>query len=140
MNQVNDLHNLIINDLKIAGKASPYPADANEPDPRYKSYGVRSQGKKEILAAHGQSIRALPLDKQIELATLLIHSKFGEQQAVGLFILEKFPHYFSPDRFQALDALVRCLHGWSKVDAFSGSLLRDILFQHSQEFSELVRT
>ena len=140
MNQVNDLHNLIINDLKIAGKASPYPADANEPDPCYKSYGMRSQGKKAIFAAHRQSIRALPLDQQIELATLLIHSKFGEQQAVGLFILVKFPHYFSPDRFQALDALVRCLHGWSKVDAFSGSLLRDILFQHSQEFSELVRT
>jgi len=140
MNQINDLHKLIRNDLEIAGKASSYPADANEPDPRYKSYGVRSQGKKEILAAHRQSIRALSVDQQIELATVLIHSRFGEQQSVGLFILEKFPHYFSPNRFQELDALVRSLHGWSKVDAFSGSLLRDILFQHSQEFSELVRT
>ena len=140
MNQINDLHKLIRNDLEIAGKASSYPADANEPDPRYKSYGMRSQGKKAIFATHRQSIRGLPVDQQIELATRLIHSGFGEQQSVGLFILEKFPHYFSPNRFDELDALVRCLHVWSKVDAFSGSLLRDILFQHSQEFSELVRT
>jgi len=140
MTQLTTLHNHIITDLETAGKASPYSADANEPDPRYLSYGVRSQGKKAIFATHRQSIRGLPVDQQIELATRLIHSGFGEQQSVGLFILEKFPHYFSPNRFDELDALVRCLHVWSKVDAFSGSLLRDILFQHSQEFSELVRT
>lgn len=140
MTQLTTLHNLIVNDLQTAGKSSPYSADANEPDPCYRSYGVRAQGKKEIFATYRQSIRGLPVDQQIELATRLIHSKFGEQQSIGLLILEKFPHYFSPARFQELDVLVRSLHGWSKVDAFTGSLLRDILFQHPQEFLELVRT
>jgi len=31
------LYNLIIQDLEAAGKQSPYLADANETDPRYKS-------------------------------------------------------------------------------------------------------
>lgn len=140
MNQVTDLHNLIVEDLEIAGKSSPYPADANEPDPRYKSYGVRAPAKKKIFAAHRSAIRTLSLQKQVELASLLIQSEFGEQQDIGLFILQKYPHYFSPERFPYLDNLVRCLHGWSKVDAFTGSLLRDVLFQHPREFKELVRT
>lgn len=140
MSQVTDLLNLIVADLEMAGKASPYSADANEPDPRYKSYGVRANGKKKIFATHRQAIRALLPEQQIELAQHLIQSKFGEQQSIGLFILEKLASYYSPPRFQELDHLVRCLHGWSKVDAFTGSLFRDVLFQHPTEFTELVRT
>lgn len=139
MSQVTDLHNLIMHDLETAGQSSPYSADANEPDPRYKSYGVRAPGKKKIFATHRRAIRALSLPHQIDLATLLIQSEFGEQQDIGLFILQKFPDYFSPDRFQELDNLVRCLHGWSKIDGFTGSLLRDVLFRHPYEFSKLVR-
>ena len=139
MNQVTDLHKLIIADLELAGKSSLYSADANEPDPRYKSYGVRAQAKKEIFATHRQSIRALPRNQQVMLATALIQSGFGEQQDMGLFVLQKAPHYFSPERFSELDNLVRCLHGWSKVDGFTGSLLRDVLFRHPQEFLDVVR-
>lgn len=139
MSQVPDLYDLIVAELEAAGLASPYPADANEPDPRYKSYGVRAPAKKKIFASHRRAIRTLSRQQQVELATTLIQSEVGEQQEIGLFILQKFPDYFDPTRFQELDNLVQHLHGWSKVDAFTGSLLRDVLFQHPNEFSDLVR-
>jgi len=140
MTQVNALYTSIVKDLEKAGKQSPYPADANETDPRYKSYGVRATGKKELISTHRKAIRALSQTEQIKLATKLIKSKYGEQQSIGLFILEGFTDYYAPDKFKELDALVRCIHGWSKVDSFTGSLLRDVLFNHPDDFVELVRT
>lgn len=140
MSQLETVYDQIIDALEVSGEASPYPADANEPDPRYKSYGVRANEKKQIFAAHRQMIRALSQAEQIALATRLIQSEFGEQQHIGLFILEKHTAYFTPDRFDQLDALVRHLRGWSKVDSFTGSLLRDVLLQHPDSFLPLVRT
>jgi 3-methyladenine DNA glycosylase AlkD len=139
MNPIDPLYTQIVHDLEQAGQASLYTADANEPDPRYQSYGVRAAGKKKIFATHRAAIRALPQAEQIALATRLIQSRFGEQQSIGLSILEKFTSNFTPDRFSELDTLVRCLHGWSKVDSFTGSLLRDVLFQHPDEMKKLVR-
>ncbi len=135
-----NLYNSIVHDLETAGAKSPYPADANEPDPRYKSYGVRANGKKDIIALHKTAIRALAQKQQTDLAKKLVHSKYGEQQSVALFIFESFPDYFTPDRFEELDTLIRCIHGWSKVDSFTGSLLRAILFNHPKEMMKLVRT
>ncbi len=140
MDQIISFQHAIIKDLETAGRASPYTADANEPDPRYKSYGVRAKETKAIFTKHRPTIRSLPPDQQIDLAKTLIRSKFGEQQSIALFILQKHTSYFSPSRFAELDSLIRCLHGWSKIDAFTGSLLRDILWQHPAEFSELVRS
>ena len=140
MNQVTDLYNKIVRDLEVAGKASAYPADANEPDPQYKSYGVRADSKKEIIGTHRKAIRELDESQQILLANYLIRSGYGEQQSVGLFILEPFASYFSPSRFDELDALIRCLRGWSKVDAFTGSLLRDVLLQYPDELMNLARS
>ncbi len=139
MNQINRIYNLIVEDLEIAGRASLYVADANEPDGRYKSYGVRAKGKKEIITKYKKQIRALPQVEQIKLATILIQSRFGEQQSIGLFILEQFPNYFSPENFAQLDMLIRCIHGWSKVDSFTGTLLRDILFLYPTDFIQLVK-
>ena len=140
MNQVIDLYNKIVRDLEVAGKASAYLADANEPDPQYNSYGVRADGKKKIISAHRKAIRNLGQSQQIQLAKILIQSRFGEQQSIGLVILVPFASYFSPPRFDELDSLIRCLHGWSKVDSFTGSLLCDVLFQFPDEFMNLVRT
>jgi len=140
MNQVIDLYHKIVLDLEAAGKASAYLADANEPDPQYKSYGVRAKGKKEIIGTYRKAIRKLEESQQIQLSKYLIQSGFGEQQSIGLFILEPFASYFSASRFDELDALMRGLHGWSKVDAFTGSLLRDVLLQYPDEFMNLVRT
>ncbi len=134
-----ELYQAIVRDLEVAGAASLYKADANEPDPRYKSYGVRAAGKKQIFATHRKVIRALPRAEQIALAEHLIQSEYGEQQEIGLFILEKFAAYYTPERFDELDALIRCLRGWSKVDSFTGSLLRDVLFAHPAEMMALVR-
>jgi len=130
----------IVQELERLGEASPYTADANEPDPRYLSYGVRSPEKKRVWRAHKTAVRNLSPSEQIELATRLIQSRYGEQQEIGLWILERFVSYYTPDRFAELDELVRCLHGWSKIDAFAVSLIRDVLFQNPEPFLEWVRT
>ncbi len=126
-------------DKALAGDNSPYVADANEPDDRYKSYGVRAKGKKEIISKHKKDIRDLSQSQQIKLATKLIQSRYGEEQSVALFILENISNYYSPKNFYELDVLIRCIHGWSKVDSYSGTLLRDILFNHPVNFIQLVK-
>ena len=138
MNKVANLYKAIVSDLESAGRDSNYSADANEPDPRYKSYGVRAAGKKKIISTHRQAIRGLQLQEQLELARELIVSEYGEQQSIALFILEPIFEYFSPDKFDQLDKYVRCLHGWSKIDSYTGSLLRDVLFRHPDELIDLV--
>jgi len=140
MNDVDSVYAQLVTALEIAGEISPYTADANEPDPRYKAYGVRSPEKKSIFKTHRPRIRQLDQANQIDLAERLIKSGFGEQQTLGLFILQPLAHTFTPDRFNQIDELVRCLHGWSKVDEFAGTLLRDILFQDPEPFLELVKT
>ena len=138
MSEVAALYNAIVHDLVSAGRESRYRADADEPDPRYRSYGVRAAGKKEIIRTHRQAIRGLNRQEQLELARQLVESEYGEQQSVAIFILEPNYKYFSPDRFAELDRLVRYLHGWSKIDAYTGSLLREVLFKHPDEFTDLV--
>jgi len=139
MTPVQIIYNHIVEDLETAGSKSPYAADANEPDSRYKSYGVRAKGKAQIIAKHKAQIIDLTHDNKFQLATKLITSKYGEQQTVGLFILEQIPNCFSPGNFNKLDELIRCIHGWSKVDSFTGSILRDTFFNHPVDFIELVK-
>jgi 3-methyladenine DNA glycosylase AlkD len=138
MHKVATLCNSIVADLEAAGRESQYRADANEPDPRYKSYGVRAAEKKEIFRAHRQAIRSLQNLGQLDLARKLIESEYGEQQSIALFILEPLADYFTPDHFDEIDEYVRYLHGWSKIDSFTGSLLRDVLFQYPDELCELI--
>ena len=138
MNKITALYNSIVADLEAAGLESQYRADADEPDPRYKSYGVRAAGKDAIFRVHRQEIRGLERQEQLDLAQELIESEYGEQQSIALFILEPLAEYFTPNKFDQLDNYVRCLHGWSKIDAYTGSLLRDVLFQHPNELIELV--
>jgi len=138
MTQIKSTYDLIVNDLKIAGEKSQYSSDANEPDARYKSYGVRAKGKKEIISKHRNAIRRLSQTQQISLATKLIRSRYGEQQSVAFFILEKNANYFDPEKFEILDQLIRCIHGWSKVDSITGLFLREILFNYPTEFIKLV--
>jgi len=138
MIEVDSLYSLIVNDLETAGQESQYRTDANEPDSRYKSYGVRAAERMEIIRAHRKAIRGLQRQQQLELAWKLIESEYGEQQSIALFILKIHAEYFSPDKFDQLDEYMRYLHGWSKIDSYTGSLLRDVLFQHPDEFADLV--
>ncbi len=140
MNDVELVYAQLVTALEKAGENSPYTADANEPDPRYKAYGVRSPEKKSIFKTHRPSIRQLDQAEQIRLAERLIKSGYGEQQTLGLFTLQPLAHTFTPDKLNQIDELVRCLHGGSKVDEFAGTLLRDILFQHPEPLQELVKT
>ncbi|MEM7336613.1 MAG: DNA alkylation repair protein [Chloroflexota bacterium] len=137
---ITTLHTQIITDLETAGRNSPYAADANEPDPRYLGYGVRAKEKAAVFKTHRKAIRQLSEGDQIELAERLIESRYGEQQHIGLFILEPLVHHFTPDRFEQVDQYARCLHGWSKVDSFTGTFLRDILLAYPNELLELVQT
>jgi 3-methyladenine DNA glycosylase AlkD len=140
MNKTENIYDSIVADLEGAGRESAYQADATEPDARYKSYGVRADGKKRIIGSYKSAIRSLETQEQLGLAQKLIESEYGEQQSVGLFILEPFAYYFSPGKFEELDNYVRHLHGWSKIDSFTGSLLRDVLFLYPDEFVNLVRS
>ena len=140
MSKVPSLYRAIVSDLETAGRESRYRADATEPDPRYKSYGVRAEAKKRIMRAHRAAIRSLQVQDQLILAKKLIESEYGEQQSVGLFVLEPLADQFSPDKFDELDKYVRYLHGWSKIDSYTGSLLRDVLFQYPDEFINLIQS
>lgn len=133
------LYRRIVGDLVQAGQDSPYRSDADEPDPRYRAYGVRAAAKREVIAEHRAEMRALGADEKLTLATQLMRSGYGEQQSVALHLLEQLPGTFTPDRFETLDELIRTLHGWSKIDAFTGSFLRGVLEAHPMEFLSLVR-
>jgi 3-methyladenine DNA glycosylase AlkD len=133
------LRKRMVADLVSAGRGSPYAADANEPDPRYRGYGVRAAAMRDIHAKYKAEIRNLGEQQKLALATALVESGYGEQKGVALRILEQMPAYFTPDRFDVLDGLMRGLHGWSKIDGFTGSLLRDVLERHPNELLTLVR-
>lgn len=134
------LYQSLVTALEKAGEASPYSADANETDPRYRAYGVRMPGRKAIFKNHKPSLRQLSIDAQIDLAERLIESGWGEQQTMGLYILQPLAKkYFPPETFVRIDGWMRHLHGWSKVDEFAGTFLRDILFAHPNELLEWVR-
>jgi 3-methyladenine DNA glycosylase AlkD len=139
MNEVDRIYNSIVGDLQTAGRESRYRADADEPDPRYKSYGVRADGRNRVIRTYRKAIRGLQRNEQLKLARMLVESEFGEQQSIALFILEPHAGYFSPDKFGQIDDFVRLLHGWSKIDSYTGSFLRDVLFEHPDEFITLVR-
>ena len=135
----SSLRSRIIDDLVCAGRGSPYAADANEPDPRYRGYGVRAAAMRDIHAKYKMEIRSLDEHQKLTLATGLVESGYGEQKGIALRILERMPAYFTPDRFDVLDRLMRGLHGWSKIDGFTGSLLPGVLEQHPKELLRLVR-
>ena len=94
---------------------------------------------RHIIARHRADIRNLSLQDKLDLATNLIGSGYGEQKSVALHVLEPISSCFTPDRFDVLDGLIRGLHGWSKIDSFTGSLLRNVLERHPKQLVKLVR-
>ncbi len=56
---VRELHRSIAHALEAAGQNSGYAADANEPDPQYKSYGARAAAKRAIFTDHRSRIASL---------------------------------------------------------------------------------
>lgn len=133
------LHKRIVADLVEAGRGTPYAADADEPDPRYLGYGVRVAAMQTLISTYKTEIRQLSVEEKLALATALIASGYGEQKRVALHVLEQIPDYFTPDRLDVLDALMRQLHGWSKIDGYTGSLLKDVLERHPRDLLKWVR-
>lgn len=134
------LHQIIASRLSALGESSPYTADANEPDPRYLGYGVRAPEMKRVIADLKADFGLLDVEQKIELAKRLICSGYGEQKTVALALLERMPDYFSPAQFGLLEQLIRGLHGWSKIDAYTGSLLRLVLQTHDTELVDLLKS
>lgn len=123
----------------MLGAQSPYAADANEPDPRYLGYGVRAPEMKRVVSGRKAEFAPLMTEQKVELAKRLIASGYGEQKSVALALLESVPDYFSPKRFDDLEDLIRGLHGWSKIDSYTGLFLKDILEAHEAEFLRLLK-
>lgn len=137
---IHDVYERIVSELASIGQGTPYEADANEPDPRYLGYGVRAPAMKRMISNFRSTLSMLDTDEKAELAIRLINSGYGEEKTVALYLLDQIPDYFSPDRFELLDSLIRQLHGWSKIDAYSSSFLRFVLEAHPTEFLELLKT
>lgn len=93
---------------------------------------------KALIAKHKAEIRDLDLQDKLDLATTLIRSGYGEQKSVALHVLQQVSSYFTPNRFDLLDELVRGLHGWSKIDSITGTVLKDVLERHPKELIKLV--
>jgi len=136
---IEDLHSAISSNLQVLGDASQYTADANETDPRYLSYGVRAPEMKRFVSGLKAEFSQLEGEQKVELAKLLIHSGYGEQKTVALALLEAVPNFFAPERFDLLDQLMRSLHGWSKIDAYTNVFTGKILNAHRDACIELIR-
>lgn len=132
------LYNEVITSLEAAGNRSPYVSDANEPDPRYRGYGVRSPEMKKLISGFQNEFISMPAASKLRLATRFLDSGYGEQKTVALHLFNQIADYFEPDKFELLDHIFRNLHGWSKIDAYTGSLLRTILFSYPDECLQLV--
>ena len=139
MTAVDDIYSRINVELEGLGKDSPYLADANEPDPRYLGFGVRAPEVKKLVNNYKSEIKSLDKEEKLALVTKLIDSGYGEMKTVALFILDQMIDYFDPEKFDLVDQFVRKLHGWSKVDSYTGSFLRELLVKHPEELMLLVR-
>ncbi|MCG8494109.1 MAG: DNA alkylation repair protein [Sneathiellales bacterium] len=140
MYDIDRLHLTIASELGSLGEFTPYIADANEPDPRYLGYGVRAPEMKRFLNSLKPAFKSLEEEQKIELARRLIGSGYGEQKTVALMLLEQVPEYFTPERFDELEALIRGLQGWSKIDSYTKLFLKRVLEDHKEEFIELLKT
>lgn len=138
--QLKITYEVIVKDLKTLGEQSAYKADADEIDPRYMSYGVRAPEMKRYISKLKPNFKKMETEEKINLAQRLIASGFGEQKTVALALLERETDYFNPDRFDLLEKIFSQLHGWSKIDAYTGLFLRQILKAHESEVIKLLKT
>src|SRR5262245_24588282 len=117
---VDDIYQSILQELKSCASKSGYKQDADERDPRYKSYGVRIPQVREIIKNHSKEIRLLSNESRLELAQKLIFSEMGEEQTIAFFVLGSIAGYFTPEKFHLIDEFISHLFGWSKIDGFTG--------------------
>ncbi len=137
---VRELHRSIAHALEAAGRQSGYAADANEPDPRYKSYGARAAAKRAAFTDHRRDIVSLGADAAMDLVLRLFASGYGEQQGVGIEILAKRSDLLHEVNVGVLDDLIRHLHGWSKIDGFTGAVMPDLVLRYPDRILPLVRS
>jgi len=135
----DDIYQSILRELKFCALNSTYKQDADERDPKYKSYGVRIPQVREIIKSHRQEILRLSHEARLELARKLIISEIGEQQTIAFFVLESMTVYFTPDKFHLLDEFISHMFGWSKIDGFCGGFLQMILEKYPEPLIALVK-
>lgn len=124
---IGQLHGELVERLTVLGKETAYAADANEPDPRYKGYGVRAPQMKQIIQTFTPRFRTLPIEARLPLIQALMESGFGEQKTIAIHLMEAITDYFNQDNLHLVDGWVRGLHGWSKVDTITARFLPALL-------------
>lgn len=139
MATTNKLYSSIVTQLETLGALSPYKADANEPDPEYLSYGVRRQGKAQVFKDHRAAIKQLGKIEKRKLAYRLIESAYGEQQEIGLSILLLILEYFTKEKLEEIDWIMRQMRGWSKVDSFVTAFLQKLIKTHPETILTLAK-
>ena len=135
---VEEIYQSILQELESYALNSAYKKDADERDPKYKSYGVRMPQVQAIIKNHRKEILQLSNEARLELAKRLILSEIGEQQTIAFFVLESMADYFTPDKFPLLDEFISHMFGWGKIDAFCGGFLQKVLKKYPEEVIALV--
>jgi 3-methyladenine DNA glycosylase AlkD len=136
---VEDIYQSILQELKSCALSSAYKQDADERDPKYKSYGVRIPQVREIIKNHKPEILRLSHEDRLELAQKLVFSEMGEEQTIAFFVLESISAYFTPDKFHFLDQFISHMFGWSKIDGFCGGFLQRVLEKYPEQVIALVK-
>ena len=108
----SELQQQIHQELRELAVGTAYAADANEPDPRYRGYGVRMPAMRALIKKLKPAFRKLDPDERLPLATALIDSGYGEQKTVALELLNSVDKYFTPDKLSELEAIFRKLWGF----------------------------
>jgi 3-methyladenine DNA glycosylase AlkD len=139
MDTPDSIHRQLVDALEAAGSRSLYLADANETDPRYRSYGVRMPEVRAIWRSVRPMVKALDDDQRLDLTTLLIESGYGEQQTLANLVLEQMADRLDVEHLSIVDEYVHLLHGWSKVDTFATGIIRRLLDRYPDELVELAR-
>ncbi len=130
---VQDIYETIRQELKAYALTSGYKQDADERDPRYKSYGVRIPQVRGLIKTHKKEMLRLSSEDRLKLAHQLIASEIGEEQTIAFFVLESITDDFTTDKFHLLDEFISHMFGWSKIDGFSGGFLPAILEKHPEQ-------
>jgi len=135
---MNTLYTDIKSSILEAAKISTYTTDAEEKDPLYKAYGVRSVPLKAIIQSHKKHIQALTVEERLSLIDKLVSSEYGEEQSIAIYIMTLMLGYYTPDTFSLLETYIQHFHGWSKIDGFCLDVLQPILLQYPADTLSLL--
>ncbi len=130
---VEAIYDDLVGALVEAGRDTADRFDANEPDPRYRGYGVRAPARREIFNTHRHRLVGLSVDDQLALTDRLIDSGYGEQQELAFLLLRPLVKTFDETSLPRVERWLRRLHGWSKTDGYASAVLQPLLLRFPEQ-------